>query len=63
MLKSAKDKADKQLRQVLEIYKRQIKPDEELNSLNQVMIKNFRFHVIKDLVKEGISEHQRALFE
>lgn len=27
------------------------------------MIKNFRFHVIKDLVKEGITEKQRSLFE
>ena len=34
LMKTAKDKADKQMRQVLEIYKRQIKGEDELNSLN-----------------------------
>jgi hypothetical protein len=40
------------MRQVAELYKRQVKPDKEVGTRVKLMIKNYRLHCIKDEANE-----------
>jgi len=61
MVQSNKEKADKKMRQLIDLYKRQVKDDGALSN-NEIMIKNYRLYVVRDPLKEGISEQLRSLF-
>jgi len=50
------------MRQVIDLYKRQVKDDAAIAN-SEIMIKNYRLYVVRDPVKEGISEHMRSLFQ
>jgi hypothetical protein len=49
------------LRQIVDFYKRQVKPDKDFGHNKEIMIKNYRLYLIKDPVAEGIDEKVRSL--
>jgi hypothetical protein len=49
------------LRQIVEFYKRAVKGDKAISSKKEVMIRNYRLHVVKDVDVE-IDEDMRSLF-
>ena len=61
IIKGAKEREQNKLRQIIEFYKRSVKADKEITSRKEIMIRNYRLHVVKDVAKE-IDENMRALF-
>ena len=57
----AKEREQNKLRQIVEFYKRAVKDDRAISSKKEVMIRNYRLHVVKDVAAE-IDEDTRALF-
>lgn len=37
---------------MVELYKRQVKPNKEVGARSRLMIRNYRLHVVKDAAKE-----------
>ena len=61
IIKGAKEREQNKLRQIIEFYKRSVKADKEISSRKEIMIRNYRLHVVKDVARE-IDENMRALF-
>lgn len=57
----AAEREQNKLKQVVEFYKRSVKNDKDINTKKEIMIRNYRLHVVKDVEKE-ISEEARSLF-
>jgi hypothetical protein len=56
------EKEQNKLRHIIEFYKRQVKNEQDIGMNREIMIRNYRLHLVKDATKEGIDERQRALF-
>ena len=50
------------MRQIIEFYKRSVKGDKEMNQRKEIMIRNYRLHLVRDPSEEGIDDNMRALF-
>ena len=61
IIKGAKEREQNKLRQIIEFYKRSVKADKEISCRKEIMIRNYRLHVVKDAARE-IDENMRALF-
>ena len=58
----SQEREQNKLRQIIEFYKRSVKGDHEMNQRKEIMIRNYRLHLIRDPAKEGIDETTRNLF-
>jgi len=56
----SKEREPNKLRQIVDFYKRSVKPEQEFQQLKEILIRNYRLHVVSD--KSEIDEDQRALF-
>ena len=63
LAQTGKEKADQKMRAIIQLYKRQVKDDTHLGHSNEVIIKNYRLFVVRDPVKEGMTDDVRSLFE
>jgi hypothetical protein len=59
LLGSAQPKEQAKLRQVVELYKRQVKADRDIGNRSQVIIRNYRLHVVTDAARELHPEARR----
>ena len=57
----AREREHNKLRQIIEFYKRSVKGDAEIHRRKEIMIRNYRLHVVKDSDAE-ISDVERSLF-
>jgi len=59
MVGPAQAREQSKLRHVVELYKRQVKADKDVGTRTQVMIRNYRLHVVKDVARELSQEARR----
>ena len=60
LILGAKEREQSKLRSIIELYKRSVKGDKELSARREIMIRNYRLHVVKDVARE-LSPNIRAL--
>lgn len=61
ILTTAREREHNKLRQIIDFYKRSVKDEKSIVSRKEVMIRNYRLHVVKDADKE-IDVRSRSLF-
>ena len=57
----AAEREQNKLKQIVEFYKRSVKNDKDITTKKEIMIRNYRLHIVKDVEKE-ITEEARSLF-
>lgn len=53
---AAEQRDQNKLRQIVEFYKRAVKGDKEIGTKKEVMIRNYRLHIVKDVDAEITQE-------
>lgn len=61
ILTNAREREANKLRQIVDFYKRSVKDEKSIISRKEIMIRNYRLHVVKDADKE-IDPKSRSLF-
>lgn len=56
ILMGSQEREPSKLRQIVEFYKRAVKGDKDFGHNSEIMIRNYRLHLVKDPIKEGIDE-------
>ena len=56
------ERESNKLRHIIEFYKRQVKNERDIGVNREIMIRNYRLHLVKNAAEEGIDARVRALF-